>query len=502
MPGDSLLTRAGLGGGNLDAGFVRKLLAVLAAIYAVSFLAFYPSGPTNDDEAKYIQQSRLLLQGSTTIAKIDPSSGETVRYEPSHYPAGTALIMAPFVAVFGWRGAFLAPCICLLLGVLFTARWLAADRRSPLFAAVVLVFPASLVLGRVPTSDVPSLTAVALGLWLFWRGIERGPSSWIAAGFVAGVSSLIRESNVLLFVPFFAGTVLRREVKSWALIVGGLLGVGVRLVAAQIAFDDPLFVKAGYRFAFETIGERLPLYLLGLLVFVPGGLLAGLCYRGRRRPELVATVVFFVLFYLLQPYGMTASGLSKRLVIALRYFIPLLPVLAFALAEVLPRVLRSARERLSGSGRARLDALATAALVLFIAGTGVASAVVHPVFDRWASTQARIREAIAEHTGTDSVIIVNWFGTRKHLEPLDRSYVSLHRRELGADEVAVLAQRYDDVFVVFVDRTDSAYWREVTVENDAFVASLRPPPALELDRRVTATDRLRIWRVGGKSPEP
>ena len=68
---------------------------------------------------------------------------------------------------------------------------------------------------------------------------------------------------------------------------------------------------------------------------------------------------------------------------------------------------------------------------------------------------------------------------------------------LAAVEIAAQGR-----LALLLDHFGDAYWREVTVENDAFVASLRPPPALELDRRVTATDRLRIWRVGGKSPEP
>ena len=91
------------------------------------------------------------------------------------------------------------------------------------------------------------------------------------------------------------GTVLRREKTCWALIVGGLLGVSLRLVTNIVLFDDPFYFKAGYKLDLGSLLERLPLYLLAVLVFVPGGFVLTLCYRGRRRLELIASVTLFVL---------------------------------------------------------------------------------------------------------------------------------------------------------------------------------------------------------------
>lgn len=498
----TLARRLLFGADDGDARLAWIIVVGVLLVYVASFLAFYPTARTNDDEAQYIQQAQLLVDGKRSTTKIDPLTGETEDFEPSRYPVGTAALMAPFVSVFGWRGAYLSGLIALLAATLFTGRWLQDEGYSPFYALVVVAFPASLVMGRVATSDVPSVAAVSLGLWLFWRGLDRGTSWWLASGFVAGASAIFRESNVLPFVPFFAGTVLRREKECWALVVGGLAGTAVRLISAWLYFGDPFFLKVTYLTGFHTIHERLPLYLLGLLVFVPGGLLAGVLYRGRRRPELLVALAIFFVFYIIQPYGMEASAFLKRIAIALRYFIPLLPLLAFALAEVVPRYGEPLLERLGPRRGMGLERAVSALLVVGIAGLLVACVGAHVTLDRWSASQAVIRSAIHEHTGDDSILVVDWFAIRKHLRNLERPYEAIHRREVSSEEVAGLVDRYGEVFVVMLHRGDSSYWLESNKANDEFIASLEPTPVLELDLEVTATDHLRIWRMKSDAPAP
>ena len=153
------------------------------------------------------------------------------------------MIAAPFVAAFGWQGAFAVPCLCLLAMVVLTGRWIASEGRSPVFALLLLGFPAVLVLGRVAMSDVPSGALVTLGMYLFWRGLDRGYGWWMAAGFVAGASWVFRASNPALFLPLFVGAVLRREKKAWALVVGGLVGLTVRLSSHQLFFASAVHCR-------------------------------------------------------------------------------------------------------------------------------------------------------------------------------------------------------------------------------------------------------------------
>lgn len=487
------------GASDLRLPWIFVLLAL--AVYAAGYAAFYPRGATVDDEGQYLEQTMLWLEtGSFEVEKLDPLTGEPESFVPGDYPVGMVALMAPFASAFGERGAFLASCLCLLLAVFLTARWLADEGRSPLFALILMAFPAAAVGGRLAMSDTARTAAAALGLWLFFRGLDRDRRGlWLASGWVAGAALTLRESAVLPFIPLFAGTVLRRD-RGWGwLLLGGLAGTALHLAANQAAFGDPLYVRGtqGYPLDLSTVHERLPLYLFGLLVLVPGGLWFGLSYRGRRRPEVVATVLLFLAFYLAQPFGMKESGFAKRLVLGLRYFDPLLPLLALAMAESLPRQLSAWLAHMRD--RASFERLAAAAILLWVMGSLAAALAVHPALGRWGAGQDVIRTRIDEHVPSDAVLVTNGTAIRKFIDDLARPYVTLRRDEVSEDVAAELNRRHGGYMVAFLDRSDSDYWRKDAERNADFV-SRRDLGEPLVDVRVSATDRLRIWRVGEPSP--
>ena len=231
----------------LDLGDRRlggRIVAAIAALYAIGFGIFYPNAITNRDESNYLRQALALSEARVLVAQTDPLTGEETVAPPSTLPIGTALLMAPFVAAGGWRAAYLAPLLELLLSLALIALWLREAGRSPLFALFALGFLPLAVLCRVPNSDVPSLLMTSLGLWLFWRGRDGSLSLWLGAGWVAGASLLFRETNPLVFAPLFAGAVLRRDPHAWALLVGGLAGVALRVAANSLIHGDPFWTSA------------------------------------------------------------------------------------------------------------------------------------------------------------------------------------------------------------------------------------------------------------------
>jgi len=490
---DTLPGKLGLDGDRWDARTTGRLIGALLLLYVVSFAAFYPLVMVNDDESEYIRQTRLLLAGTSSIVQVDPFNGEQVEVTPGTYPLGTSLLSAPFVALAGWRGSFLPSCLSLVAAVLLTAAWIRHERRPPVFALILLGFPPALVMGRVAMSDVPSTACVALGLWLFWRGIDAKPSWWLGSGFVAGASLIFRVTNPLVFVPLFAGTVLRREWKCWALVLGGLAGLAMRPLTMQFYFGSALFERSVYHLAPDTIFERIPLYLLGLLVLVPGGLAFSFLYKGRRRPEILATFAIFLLFFLFQKYSTIETGFAKRIVLGLRYFIPLLPLMAFAMAESVPRLWqRWIVPR--GPGVTRW---ASAAVLVWLVGIGVATAAVHPFFSAWSASQAEIGEEIDRVVPDDAVLVTNWTGTSKLVRLLDRRYTIVKVEHTSAEEVAALVERHGEVYLVLLDRTDSAWWRGRGQLYREFLEAIGVEGEPETDLRPTSTDRLRIWRLGG-----
>lgn len=493
-----LLERLGLGATAPDMRFGWRIVAAVLAIYAVSFAVFYPQVATNDDEARYIRQAQMILAGTARLPKIDPLTGATTELQPSNFPVGTGLLMAPFVWLGGWRAAYVGPLLWILIGVGVTARWLQDEGRSPVFALLMMSFPAALVGGRVPMSDVASLVIVSIGLWLFWRGLDRGTGYWLASGFLAGASTCFREANTLLFAPFFAGAVLRRETKAWALVAGGLAGLAMRPLSGWLFFGQVLYYKNPFGWGLEYALRHLALHTAGLLVFVPAGLLLVALYRGRRRPELVFTVFFFFFFHLFHRDDAINSGLAKQLVITLRYYVPLLPLFALAGAEVIPRLWR--RFAPVGATAFRAEAIAALVAIFWIAGVATIAGAVHFTLYRWASAQAEIRDAIEQYVAHDDVLVSNGSATKKFIRELERPYLPVHRMFVTNEKAASMVERYGGFYVALLDRSDSTYWRNDAQENEAFIEGLRPAPRLELDLRATPTDRLRIWRVGSARP--
>jgi hypothetical protein len=357
---------------------------------------------------------------------------------------------------------------------------------------VILGFPAALVMGRSAMSDAVSMLPVTLGLWCFWRGIERGPSYWLCAGFLAGSSMCFRESNVLIFAFFFLGALIRRDRHVWALIISGLAGVALRPLSSWVFYDTAFFYKTPAPFSLDAILIAAPQYLVGLMICIPAGLLAGLTYRGRRAPEFCITVAFFVLFYLTYGYSGVGSGLLKSLVLGQRFFMPLLPVLAFALAEMVPRWWQSLASRWDEE---RARSLAGLALAAWLAGLLSVCAGVHPTFSSWGRPQAQLRDDIVAHVDSSAVLVTNINATEKLIRRFDYAWKPLDRAELSYEDAMTLLDRHQAFYLVLLDRDDSEHWRDDAEQNAAFVEALGSLASLLHEDAVTRNEKLRIWHV-------
>ena len=184
---------------------------------------------------------------------------------------------------------------------------------------------------------------------------------------------------------------------------------------------------------------------------------------------------------------MEETGLPKRIVLGLRYFLPLLPLLAFAMAESTPRLWRGWLERRPPTRRTRLEAVATGALVVYVGGIGLAAAAVHPTFAFWSATQAEIRDALHGAVPDDAVVLTNWPATEKFLRALERKFIPLARSQTSLAELATAVERHGQGL--------GAWFRADREHNAEFLAAIDPRPELLVDRRVTPTDHLRVWRV-------
>jgi hypothetical protein len=151
-------------------------------------------------------------------------------------------------------------------------------------------------MSRVAMSDMPSAALVTAVLWLFWSGSGTGPIRWVVAGLIACASVLLRETNPLIFVSLVVGAALRGEKNRWYLSSAFAAGLAIRFVFFDLVFGDPFFVKRS-RDGFDV--TRIPVKVLhgfvAIEVLILGFVLVALTYRGVRRPEILISLVCFLI---------------------------------------------------------------------------------------------------------------------------------------------------------------------------------------------------------------
>ena len=470
---------------------------VTLALYAAAFLCFFPKAITNYDEAFYVRQATAFSAGHATIDVVDPLTGGRRAALPSYYPLGASILMAPLAWAGGWRAVFLLGLITAVIAVVCTAKWIAESGGSPAYALIILGYAPTMVMSRVAMSDVPSACVVAAGLWMFWDEGKSHPWRRLFAGFLAGVSLCLREVNPMLFAFFFAGALLRRERGVWALIVGGLTGVGCRLLGSYLVFGDPMFVMPHPGFTGEYILQNLLIYAVALLMMAPGGLIFALGYRGRRWPELICTVVFFTVLFVVYDYSASASGGLKKWVLAPRMFIPLLPILAFAMAHTAPRWFEAFTRSMSRQRELRWRRFGHAIVVSWLTGVALMSFLVGWGSIAWYKLHEQVISALYSHTDPNHPVLTDIPASVKFLNELHGQRMVADIVGISQSDVRTLMYRHGEVDIVFIERDDSDYWAQASRQNHTAVSAISKqfPVRLALEERFPGLGVLRIWKV-------
>lgn len=445
-----------------------RLLLLIIAAYLVGFALWPPRVMTITDEAVYLEQAMNLAGGRIGTPVIDPVTGADSVRIPDEYPLGTAPLLAIGLMIGGVAGAWWIPPIAWAAAVLLTGLLLRRQGLPVLPAALVGLFLPALFAGRLLMSDAPSAAIVAGALLCFFAAFEgsaapdRRMALAFVAGLLAGLSTMFRETNALVLAPLCAGAVIRRERPAWPLFWGGLIGVAVRLLSSQLAFGSALGTRAAWSWGLDAFIGNLLIYGLALVVLFPLGLLAAFLYRGPRATELRITVVAYFLLFCIYEFRGQDSGFLKSLVLGPRFFLPLTPLLALGVGDVLARL---------AHGR-RLP-LRAAAATFAVACAAVAFAV-HPVFHRWASARASIRDAITASTHDDQVVLTNAIATTKYIHPAygPRTLADLGR--LSDAQVRAILARDPDVAVIVLERFDSSTWTELNEATRARIRRLLP----------------------------
>jgi 4-amino-4-deoxy-L-arabinose transferase-like glycosyltransferase len=478
---------------NMNATAGNGWILAFVLVYACGLALYWPRIFSISDEASYVRQAVAFAHGTGTVAVAVPFSSSPQAVTPSTYPGGTSAFLVPFVLLGGWRVAAAGAFVALVLTLLILRRWLREEGRSPGFILLMLGYPAVLVLSRTAMSDMPSAAVVTLGLWLFFK--RRGRSWWIsyASGLAAGASLLFRETNALPFAAFYSGALVRRERRVLALGAGVATGIGVRLVTNYLAQGGWLYLRHNpYGFSFHSVLVNAPLYALALFVFVPGGLIWAIAYRGRYRAELIGAVLLVVSFFLMYGYAGWESGGLRRLVLGPRYFIPVLPLVVFAAAEVIPRWWHALRAHLALTNTfARGVSIACGSVVL------VLGFLVHPVLASWEAGQVAIQADLYAHTRPDAAILTNSVATGKYFNEIYGARRVIDHYLVKPEELRRVLEAHGLVQIAFLERPDSRFFRDEARGCGDYLVAAQAFCRVELafEHRFPTSERLFVWDV-------
>jgi 4-amino-4-deoxy-L-arabinose transferase-like glycosyltransferase len=453
------------------------------ACYGVGFALFWPKALMVSDEERYVSQALAFSQGNTEIDRA-----ELIRMAPrspviSDYPPGTSMLQAPFVRLFGWRGAAVVSLLSLIAATLLTARWLTDAALNPAFALYVPAFMGSLLFGRFAMSDLPSTAVVALFFMALWRAGGVGRRSMSAlAGFACGAVLLFREPPVLIMAPFLIGAGMRREISAAAAAAGFVGGLALRLMSAAALFGTPWYIRdPGAGFSLGSATHTAPIYAVMLLLLVPGAVLLPFLYRGSRRAEFVIAFASYVgLFVFFDFDGVRTNGLLKGFLHTSRYLCPLLPLIAFMGAAVWPPIF----ERFAARGR-----LVRAIPGALGAAIALGAFAVHPVISREEQNAITIVRGIAAHVAPTYPVVTNTNATLKYLSPAYGARQLIPRYGLSPDSVATYASQYGGLGIALLNRFDSERFTREAAENDLFITALGERCTL----RATHDTTVKVW---------
>lgn len=324
--------------------YPRLMITTRKADTIANYDKYYP--PFRTDEYNYYSISRNILSGD--LYKEDS-------FERA-YPLGFPLVAAPFVAIFGERGGYIANLVlCVLSAWLFFLLIRRYNTRIGVLALVLACAFATLNWFYAISNYSEPLAQVLIvtSLYLVMRGREGKDLTrdMVLAGVCLALTLFVRPHYIVLAIPFTIGMWYRGG-RSFSVRNDGIafaLGVGsivlLWMVRNAAVFGSPLsfeytrmlasftpgaegnFLKGNvftgtHRLLFDEFHGLLTITPIVLLF--PAGVRA--MWKKGMKPEasmLMAGAVIMILLFASGPYPFTEFGLGSR------HMMPMFPVLLF-----------------------------------------------------------------------------------------------------------------------------------------------------------------------------
>jgi len=352
--------------------FVTPLFfAAVLAVYLVTLINLYPNMPVIARMAESIPgydtnypPFRVDEYNYNTIAK-SLLTGDIYRPDSLErsYTIGFPVVAAPFIAVFGNIGGYVANALIIWGGLLLFYGILRRDlsRGKSLIVTAILAFATLDWFYAASCYTEPLAQLLALGSWyLLVRGSDEstGPAWWAAAGAATALNLFVRPHYILLAVQIGAYLVIRlRKEQSGiraritALVTAAVVVTVAWMIRNAIVFGGPAtfeysrlvdsyvpgsassYMKGNvflgiHRLLFDQYHGLLPISPI-LLVF-PAGLRTMWC-KGKRGEVvfLGVSVGIMAFFATASAYPFTEFGLGSR------HLVPIIPFMMIPCAYFL-----------------------------------------------------------------------------------------------------------------------------------------------------------------------
>lgn len=470
------------------------------SVYCIGFFIYYPELVVSRDATYYLLQAKNFSEGVVWAIDTSPLTGSHTQWA-SKYPVGTSLFLTPFYYLGDLRASFLFPLLSLVLLVLITAKWISENGKSPLFSLLVLGFPATLVLGRVPLSDLPTGVLVVLTCWLFWRGAKGSKAFSFLAGLLWVLISVVREPGTFLLTPLFLGSFFRKDRNLRYIVLGAVIGLILKFSLNKILWNEFFHNTTRGEFGIEFFLTNAAFYSMVLLFLFPAGLIAFIMYRGARWPELlICGAAYFILFSLFK--HLTYYDFLKSLVNGPRYFIPFIPILAFQMAEVYPFLRRKIERKINLNNPDKMFSFIKYCWIICVL---LASLCVHIFMDQFEKQGATVKNTIYAVTDDRSLIVteesstftyINRLYGNRHLLGINTIRKNSKQRGISTSEIMrELIDRYRDVYIVILERYESEFWLERNKDSRGFLKNIQSMVEPIIDVNIDSNRRLLIYNV-------
>ncbi|MDA9774452.1 hypothetical protein N9B82_05805 [Saprospiraceae bacterium] len=287
-------------------------LPISLLFFCLSYIYFFPSMWMITDAYSYSTQALAFASGNLQYLQNDFLTGETININRAPYNLGNACYLSFFVFIFGAKHIFMQ----------LLRNWnLPKGALAILFVSAPILF-----FSRCLMSCMPSLLVISCFMSLFTKE-HKGFRDILLLGFLAGLSTWLRETNIVITGLMCLYLLMKQPNRFWLLLFGGILGVTIRLVSSYVVYGQIFFVSASSGFSLESLIHHIPLYLFMSIILVPLGLISSISMKEQADKLFIILTILFLILY--SGYNYTAveySGFLKGSLLTSRFIIPWIPL--------------------------------------------------------------------------------------------------------------------------------------------------------------------------------